>query len=266
MHLPDEKSGLDHHILVGVGLARNLWLRGYPGQARERILQTVADAGHKNHPASLGLALSWAPGMLLWLGDLTSAEEHADWLLSHAERHSLGPYLGVGRGYKGALAIARGDAAFGVETLRVCLDHLHQVRYEMLNTGFKLALVQGLIAIGAFDEGLALIDDVTRLVTTNGDLLHMPEALRVKGNALLSLPQRPAGDAQMCFTRSLDWSRCQGARSWELRTAVDLASLWAAQGQQHRARAILRPIFEQFVEGSDTPDLEAAENLLATLL
>jgi hypothetical protein len=50
-----------------------------------------------------------------------------------------------------------------------------------------------------------------------------------------------------------------------LRTAIDLAALWAAQGQRDRARANLQPIFEQFVEGFDTADLKAAEHLLATL-
>ena len=28
--------GLDHNTMVGIGLARNLWLRGYPAQATER--------------------------------------------------------------------------------------------------------------------------------------------------------------------------------------------------------------------------------------
>jgi hypothetical protein len=77
--------GLDHHILVGIGLARNLWLQGHPAQATERVRQTIKDAEGKNHPASLGLTLSWAPGIFLWIGDLRSAEEHADWLISHAE-------------------------------------------------------------------------------------------------------------------------------------------------------------------------------------
>ena len=83
----------------------------------------------------------------------------------------------------------------------------------------------------------------------------MPEALRVKGSVILSIPQR----------RAHDWSRRQDARSWELRTAVDLAALWAAQGQPESARALLSPIFEQFVEGLDTADLMAAKHLLATL-
>ena len=139
------------------------------------------------------------------------------------------------------------------------------MRYEMFNTEFKLSLVQGLMAIRQFGEGLTLIDETIRLVEANGDLLHMPEALRVKGNVLLSLPQRRPDDAETCFTQSLDWSRCQGARSWELRTAIDLAALWAAQGQRDRARAILQPILEQFAEGLDTTDLKAAEHLLATL-
>jgi predicted ATPase/DNA-binding winged helix-turn-helix (wHTH) protein len=257
--------GLDHHILIGIALARSLWLQGHPAQATERVGQTIKDAERKRHPASLGLALSWAPGIFLWIGDLRRAEEHADWLISHAEAHSLGPYLAVARGYKGALAVGRGDARGGIESLLGCLKQLHAMRYEILNTGFKLSLVQGLMAIGQFGESLTLVEETIRLVEANGDLLHMPEALRVKGSVLLSMPQRRTHDAEMCFIQSLDWSRRQGARSWELRTAVDLAALWAARGQRERARAVLRPIFEEFVEGSDTADLKAAEHLLATL-
>jgi predicted ATPase len=135
----------------------------------------------------------------------------------------------------------------------------------MLNTEFKLALAQGLMATGQSGEALTLIDEAIGMVEENGDLLYMPEALRVKGNVLLSLPQRGPDDAEICFTQSLDWSRRQGARSWELRTAIDLAALWVAQGQRERAQRLLEPIFEAFVEGFDTADLRAAKDLLATL-
>jgi predicted ATPase len=69
----------------------------------------------------------------------------------------------------------------------------------------------------------------------------------------------------VCLIQSLDWSRRQHAQSWELRTAVDLAALWATQERRARARAVLQPIFEKFVEGLDTADLRAAERLLARL-
>ena len=65
--------------------------------------------------------------------------------------------------------------------------------------------------------------------------------------------------------QSLELSRRQGARAWELRTATDLAALFARQGRAERGRALLQPVFEQFMEGPDTADLKAAERLLATL-
>jgi predicted ATPase/DNA-binding winged helix-turn-helix (wHTH) protein len=257
--------GLDHHILVGIGLARNLWLRGYPAQALERVRQTIRDAERKEHPASLGLALSWAPEIFLWIGDLQRAQEHSDWLLSHSESYSLRPYIAVARGYRGSVAVGQGDARTGVEDLRSCLDQLHAMRYRMLCTGFKLSLVQGLVAIGLVGEAMTLINETIRLVEANGDLVYLPEALRVQGGVLLSLPRRRVEEAEMCFDRSLDRSRRQGARSWELRTAIDLARLWAGQGQPERARALLEPIFEEFVEGLDSADLKAAAHMLATL-
>jgi tetratricopeptide (TPR) repeat protein len=252
--------------LVSIGLAQTLWLQGHPAQAAERMRQTIRDVERRDNMVfSLGFALFWAPGIFLWVGDLRSAEEYADRLISHGETNFRRHNVAVGRGYKGALAILRGDASGGVESLKGCLEQLHAVRYEMLNTEFKLALVQGLMATGQSGEALTLIDEAIGMVEENGDLLYMPEALRVKGNVLLSIPQRRPDDAEICFTQSLDWSRRQGARSWELRTAIDLAALWAAQGQRDRARAILQPIFEQFVEGLDTTDLKTAAHLLEML-
>jgi hypothetical protein len=49
-----------------------------------------------------------------------------------------------------------------------------------------------------------------------------------------------------------------------LRTAVDLATLWADQKQTESARTLLQPVFETFEEDSITEDLKAAKHLLAT--
>ena len=253
--------GYNFYIFNGIGLALTLWLQGYPAQGAERARKIIKEAQRINHPASLGLCLSWAPRLFLWIGDLASAEEHADWLISHAEAHSLGPYVAIARGYQGVFAIARGDAKLGVESLRRYLDKFHGT----FKTGFKLSLVRGLAALGQFDESLALVDETIALIETKGDLLHMPEALRVKGGVFLSMPRRRVHDAEMCLVQSIRWSRGQGARSWELRAACDLAALWASQGQRDRARAMLQPVFETFMEGFDTADQRAAEHLLATL-
>ena len=65
--------------------------------------------------------------------------------------------------------------------------------------------------------------------------------------------------------QSLRMSRDQGAGSWELRTATDLAKLWADQDRSTEARELLRPIFERLMEGRDTLDLKAAAEALERL-
>jgi hypothetical protein len=118
----------------------------------------------------------------LWGYHLQSAEQHLDWFISHAESHSLGPYIALGRGYRGKLAIRRGDPRSGVEALQQCLEELHAARYEVLAMTLNIALVQGLAALGRCDEGIALINETIRLVEANGSLTYLPELLRLKGS------------------------------------------------------------------------------------
>jgi predicted ATPase/DNA-binding winged helix-turn-helix (wHTH) protein len=255
--------GFESKSLAGVILARTLWLQGHPTQAVECARRTIHDAASMDHSLTLSIALIWGISLLLWTGDLHNAEEHIDWLITDAMSHSLGPYLAVARGFKGELAIRRGDAKAGVESLQDSLRVLHTAPYELLTTPLNIALAQGLAEIGRSSEGRTLIDETIRQSEVNGDICYMPELLRVRGSLLLSPPQSAAVDAEACFLQSLELSRAQGARAWELRTAVDLARLWAAQGRSADARTLLRPVFERFTEGHDTADLQAAERVLA---
>ena len=72
-------------------------------------------------------------------------------------------------------------------------------------------------------------------------------------------------EAETCFNESLELSRRQGARAWELRTARDLAKHLADQGQSKTGRTLLQSVYAKFKEGFETADLKAAEALLTTL-
>jgi len=257
--------GFEGKSLAGAILARTLWLQGHPVQAAERARQTVKAAAAMDHSLTLSIALIWGITVFLWTGDLRSAEEHIDWLISRSESHSLAPYLAVGRGFKAELAIRRGDAENGVKSLQGCLETLHAMPYELLTTPLNIALVQGFAAIGRFADGAALIDETIRDVEARGDAIYMPELLRIKGRLLLSLPQADHAEAEALYRQSLELGRRQGARAWELRTAIDLAALLADRGRSSDARALLQPAFAQFEAGLDTADLKAAERLLARL-
>jgi len=256
--------GFDDRSLAGILLAITLWLQGYPAQATDRARAFVREAADMDHPITLSVVLMWAIVFVLWVGDLESAEEYTDWFIAHAETRLLRPYLALGQGFKGELAIRRGDTDAGVALLQACLTDLRALRFEVLTTALSISLATGLGKIGRSAEGLALVDGTIRSVETSGALLYMPELLRVRGNLLLSM-SKSDDDAESSFTQSLDWSRRQGARAWQLRTAIDLADLWNGQGQSDAARALLQPVLAQFEEGLDTPDLKAGARLLASL-
>jgi predicted ATPase/DNA-binding winged helix-turn-helix (wHTH) protein len=257
--------GFDHHNRACIALARTLWLQGQSTRAMQLARRTIDEAALMEHPVTLCIALIWGVSVFFWTGDLESAEENINRFIAHADSHSLGPYLQVGLGVKAELAIRRGNARAGVEDLQACLRELHAARYELLTTTFNISLVQGLAATDRTAEAMTLIDETIHLVETNGDLFFMPELLRVKGGLLLSMPSSNGDDAKMYFMRSMELSRRQASPAWELRTAVDLATLLAARERPESGRALLLPVFEQFREGLDTADLRAAARLLATL-
>jgi len=60
-------------------------------------------------------------------------------------------------------------------------------------------------------------------------------------------------------------ARRQQAKWLELRAATSWSRLWQQQGKRAEARHLLAPIYGWFTEGFDTPDLRAAQVLLAEL-
>ncbi|MCP3372915.1 ATP-binding protein [Bradyrhizobium cajani] len=257
--------GFDHRNRAGISLAREFWLQGRSAEALQLARQTVADAAQMDHPITLCIALIWAVSIDLWSGDLDGAEENIDRFIAHAESRSMGPYLAVGRGVKGELAIRRGDAAAGVETIRACLRELHDAGYELLTTTFNIALVQGLLALGEVEQSAGLIDEAIHLVDESGDHLYMPELLRLKAGVLLVLPEPDPGEAEGHLMQSLELGRRKGARAWELRTAIDLAQLLGKQRRRRDAKLLLQSALEGVVEGSETADIRAANELLQAL-
>ncbi|NEI74795.1 transcriptional regulator [Rhizobium lusitanum] len=257
--------GFDHINWAGGALARTLWLQGYPDQALSLARKTVLDATRMEHPITLSFVLNWAISVFLWAGDLTNAEEHISWMTDHANSHSLAPYLDLSRGFRGELALKQGDEDRGIQALQDSLKGLQAARYEVMTSGLRISLAEGLVAAGRASEAAALIDDAIRLVKERGDLTYLPEALRVRGRIRRLLSGSTEAVAESDFIRSLELTRLQGSRAWELRAATDLASLRLDQEQVGAARDILGPVFCQFDEGFDSTDVKNAANLLRRL-
>jgi tetratricopeptide (TPR) repeat protein len=252
------------HFPSEVTMARNLWLQGYPDQATERAQRVIESAVRTDRAAALVVALGWAVSVFLWNGEWEQAQEHVDALIYQAETNSLGPFVAAGQARRGELLILRGSAEEGIKDLRASLATIHSIGYEVLTTEFNISLIRGLKAVGKAIEARELLERTIRNVEINGDNLYMPELLRVKGNLLLAAPQMH-DEAQACLRRSIEISRRQGARGWELRTATDLARVMTSRGHFDDARKLLQPVLGRYDEGAGSVDIRVAERLLAEI-
>jgi predicted ATPase len=73
------------------------------------------------------------------------------------------------------------------------------------------------------------------------------------------------GEAEACFLKAIEVARKQQAKSLELRAVMSLARLWQQQGKREEARQMLAEIYNWFIEGFDTKDLQEAQALLEEL-
>jgi predicted ATPase len=250
--------GYDHRIRALVALARTLWLRGFADRAASVAWQTIDESAPLDQPVSVCISRIYTTTVFLWRSDWQAAEEGITKLIAEAKKHSLGPYHAVGLGLQGELLLYQGERSGGIALLRRSLNILATEQHLILAPQFGMALAQGLVATGEFDQALATIERAIAQRDRSGASFDMPEMLRIKAQLLMSAARQEPVLAQECLQRSLELARAQSALSWELRTAIALTQMHPGS----HARETLRAVYARFVEGFETPDLKIARSLL----
>jgi predicted ATPase len=123
---------------------------------------------------------------------------------------------------------------------------------------FMSSLAEVVGVNGDHAAAAALLDRAAELVEQTGERWCEPEIMRLKARFGTS----NAEEATALLRASLGKAREQGAKLWELRAARDLAEILRCQGKREAACKLLRPVYDWFTEGSDSPDLIEARRLL----
>lgn len=257
------RCGYDHRIRALVMLARSLWLQGYPSRAVSIATQALQRANALNHPVSLCVCWISTVTVFLWTGDWSEADRIIERLIAWSEKYSLRPYHAIGLGLKGELSLRQGNAQAGQSLLTACLDALEAGQHQSLTAVFISNLAIALATAGQVDEADAAIDRAMAWGGPTRSHFHLPEVMRIKGEILASRSQ--SYEAETWFSRSIDLAREQSALAWELRAATSFANLRTRHGRCGEAWRLLRPVYDRFTEGFDTPDLMAAKGLLHEL-
>ena len=267
-HASTVRSGIDPRVHANLILARTLWLQGFPDQARVESTRTMQTAEAAEHPVSTCLGLTWMTPLLMYMGDLETAERYLLRLEKDADEHRLVSYQVVAQGFRGELLLRQGDAPRAVELLRSSVARFKEFGHRMVVAPLLGVLSEALAASQSFTDSLAVIDEAIARAEASKEFLHFPEFLRIRGEVLKAQSDDSSADlasAEEYFLRALECARRQSALSWELRAATSLAELRRALGHHAAARSVLAPTFGKFAEGFGTADLKRAKGVLDQL-
>ena len=229
-HLAKKYSPEDPGVICAGFDALVLWLLGNSDQSRDR-LKTVAEwsAEIENpHSVAFGLLLTCMTCQLR--DDPQSTPENADRLTTISTRydHHFTPFGMLLKGW----AMAQLDPDF--EQLEMAQSGLEM----LLSSGAKIFMpyLLGLIAdiqrtLGQIDAAQASVAQALAQVEKSNERWFEAELHRLQGELLLQQDSKHQGEAEQCFTRSLEVAHAQTGQVFGITDSVELQSTLGATGK-----------------------------------
>ena len=259
-------TGYDLRTFVQVYACQLIWMMGYPDEAVRVAEASVAHAqsvGHAfNHVWTLtfsAYAYAYRREPERFLAQIADADRIArDQGIAFISRVSVPQAEGVA-------AVLSGRPRDAIASLRVGIERWTANGGNVRVPYVKSALAEALALEGDLFSALELIDECVDQIERVGseEREWLPEVLRLKANIVLRIGRD--GEAESLLLDSIECARGQQAKSWELRSATNLAALLLRRGEREAALALLAPIYHWFTEGFDTADLREARQLLDAL-
>jgi predicted ATPase len=236
------------------------WLLGYPDQALTRAEEALALARDLRHPFTLAFALTLVSVLHCFRRETHAAHEKAAAAVVLCQEQGLGAWLGMSSRYVLLTTREPGEAELAQmsQGLRVERSNMRTHWLAMLAEAHQKR-GQAAAGVGMLSEALVDVSE------TNAHFVEA-ELHRLKGELLLQQSSSDhATEAESCFQKAINIAQSQSAKSWELRAATSLATLWHRQGKRQEAYDLLAPVYHWFTEGFDTLDLQDAKVLLDDL-
>lgn len=238
------------------------FITGYQERAVERGKQAYELAEKLDHPFSKVTFYTWHGAVEGFAGLSEDLMQTAQLGLALSTEHNfvhmlslslieMG-YAQVGLGQHDGLGmIEQGIGIYQAVGAELDLSHLFGIKADALMLADKLDE-----ALEAVNEGLARSHE-------NAEYFYASELNRMKGEILLK--QGKTQEAQELMEKGMSIAKQQGAKSWELRSALSLAQLHLANDNPELAKTTLQGIYEWFTEGHDKSFIKQAKDLLESL-
>ena len=265
-HMADVISW-DPKTLAGICESLANWMLGYPDRAARIADQTIAHARARRHPLDHPWTLQMTAKHLdvyRQAPDRCAARLDEFERIVHEQRIEFFERV-VGPICRAAWLLISDRPVEAEALFRKSIPLWAEAGVQIDLPHFKTLHARSAALSGQIDLALKIIEEALEQIARPGweERGFLAEALRVKG-WILQLQGNQAG-AEAEFLASLEVSRQQQAKSWELRAATSYAKMLKSQNRRKEALAVLEPTYLWFTEGFGTRDLTEAKALLEAL-
>jgi class 3 adenylate cyclase/predicted ATPase len=254
-----EDAGITHRCY----LALALWHLGYADQAVKINRETRELARAIKHPFSL----AYAQHHTSWLYQLMRLPNEtllfSDQQIHTSAEQGFPLFQATGTIYSAAAQLLQGRAKQALPAIRSGLAAYRATGAGLSYPYYLSLLGEAYAAAGLAGEAANTFEQALQFVETSGEHCQEAELHRLKGE--LALGQGETAAAEEEFERAIATAKRQGSKAWELRAIKSLSRLQRRLGRQAEAKARLAEAYAAFTEGFETPDLQDAKALLASL-
>jgi class 3 adenylate cyclase/predicted ATPase len=256
------RFGHDPGVAHGLYQGLALWLLGRADEAIAASSGALDLARRLKHPVSIAFALCYHGIIRILRGEYAEARVHAEDAMSLAAEQHLALWSAMSRIVAGWAAAGLSGGAEGVEVLRDGVAAWVRTGARAGVTFFHAAHAWALLLSGRAADALRVIEEGDAIGRDNGEAFVRVELLRLRAEALASLPLGRPGEAETVLHEALAVAREQQSRAFGLRAALSLGGLLAHRDDRAEASALVQAAHDWFTQGYDTVDLRRAREFL----
>jgi hypothetical protein len=230
--------------------------------ARIRSEEGLAWSRQSTRPVDRATALALAGLLHAFMNEPSAAGKLAEEAVAVADEHGYRQWRAIGR-FIAAWASADAERTAGsLGAVMQGLDEYTRMGLRALLSSLLCLAARAHVRAGRKQAGMELLAQAGAHVRDSEERWYEAELHRLRGTIVQSREPRTA---EVHFRQAIDVARAQGAKLWELRATVDLATLWRQERKQEAARHLLQPVLSSFADDVDAVDLRAARELYARL-
>jgi DNA-binding winged helix-turn-helix (wHTH) protein/tetratricopeptide (TPR) repeat protein len=230
--------------------------------ARARSEEGLAWSRQSTRPVDRATALALAGMLHAFMNEPSAAGKLAREAVAVADEHGYRQWRAIGR-FIAAWASADAERNAGLlGPVMQSLDEYTRMGLRAVLSSLLCLAARAHIRAGRKQAAMELLSRAEAHVRESGERWYEAELHRLRGTIVQSREPRTA---EVDFRQAIDLARAQGAKLWELRATVDLATLWRQEEKQEAARNLLQPVLTSFANDVDAVDLQAARQLYARL-